>query len=176
VPWGGAGEAWQPQPDADSDNDSVGDDVITGGVSVFQAPPWPRKRMWTRKRPRESIHRGTGCFRVCGQGASSSDSDDEEEEGYRRRRPQRGRARRGRGGRGRGGSKPPTRATQTYTAASSSDEAEADLRDESPHGSSTDTGFSSHSPTALDLPLVPVAIHHRQRVTGASIMAALTAT
>ena len=181
VPWGGAGDAWQPQPDADSDNDSVGDDVITGGVSVFQARawsrPWPRKRTWARKRPRESIHRGTGCFRVCCQGASSSDSDDdEEEEGYRRRRPQRGRAGRGRGGRGRGGSNPSTRATQTYTAASSSDGAEADLRDESPHGSSTDTGFSSHSPTALDLPRVPVATHHRQRVTGASIMAALTAT
>jgi hypothetical protein len=181
VPWGGAGEAWQPQPDADSDNDSVGDDVVTG-VGCQSS-----RRGRGRGRGRGSGRgRGTGRGRAstagraasasAASGASSSDSDDDEEEGYRRRRPQRGRAGRGRGGRGRGSSKPPTRASQTYTAASSSDEAEADLRDESPLGSSTDTGFSSHSLTALDLPPVPVATHHRQRVTGASIMAALTAT
>ena len=189
VLWEGAGDAWQSQPDADSDNDSVGNDIVAG--AGYQSGRRGRGRgrgrgsrrgrgrgrggaVDARGREWDSVAEGA----VATTSDASSGNSDDGEIGFRRRKQRQDGVGRGRGGRGRGrggrgprGSQAP-RAPQSGAAASSSSSDEGDAthhvrgprstaarsasaaapapnrkraRSKESPGSSTDTGYSSHS-------------------------------
>ena len=187
VLWEGAGDAWQSQPDADSDNDSVGNDIVAG--AGYQSGRRGRGRgrgrgsrrgrgrgrggaVDARGREWDSVAEGA----VATTSDASSGNSDDGEIGFRRRKQRQDGVGRGRGGRGRGGRGPrgsqAPRAPQSGAAASSSSSDEGDAthhvrgprstaarsasaaapapnrkraRSRGSPGSSTDTGYSSHS-------------------------------